>query len=127
MSSVIKQEKRTDSELERDGFKQYPRKKEIIMARELPASEAPKEIKTHWGDTLIAQAGYMICYDTGETYRQNPDDYDHWPVEAAIFRNTYKAWDETYTPTKSQEQLARMRSEGRRVGKECSYVVGSKA
>ena len=108
MSDVIRQESRSDSQLERDGFKEYPRKKELVMARKLPASEAPLKVKTAWGEILVAQAGYMICYDTGDKYAVKPEDYDHWPVEPQIFEKTYKTWDEAFAPTKAQEQLMKM-------------------
>ncbi len=108
MSDIIRQKTRSNSQLEQDGFKQYPRKKELVMARKLPASEAPLEIKTSRGETLIAQAGYMICYDTDDKFFTKPEDYDHWPVEPLIFQKTYKAWDEAFAPTKAQQQLAKI-------------------
>ena len=44
MSEVIQTKKWTKEELQQLGFKRYPRKKTIIMARRLPAAEAPLEI-----------------------------------------------------------------------------------
>lgn len=105
MSGIIRKQNRSESQLKRDGFKQYPRKKSIVLARKLPANEAPLTIKTNWGETLIAQAGYMICYDTGDKHLRNISDYDHWPVEPDIFDKTYQAWDEPFNPTPAQKEL----------------------
>lgn len=49
MADIIRQKSLTDSQLEEDGFKQYPRKKELVMARQLDDSEVPLEIKTEIG------------------------------------------------------------------------------
>lgn len=108
MADIIRQKSLTDSQLEEDGFKQYPRKKELVMARQLDDSEVPLEIKTAWGDILIAQTGYMICYDTDDKFFARPQDYAHWPVEPKIFEKTYKVWDEALAPTKAQEQLRKI-------------------
>ncbi|MGJ3240068.1 MAG: hypothetical protein ACFE0Q_15275 [Anaerolineae bacterium] len=105
MSGVIKQQQRSEDELERAGFRQYARKKSLVMVRRLPADEAPLVIQTNWGETLTASAGYMICYSVGEHARAQPSDYDHWPVEPAIFEKTYKKWDEAFTPNSAQHQL----------------------
>jgi hypothetical protein len=105
MSGVIRKQDRSEEELKRDGFKQYPRKKSLILARKLSASEAPLSIRTNWGETLVARAGYMICYDTGDKHLRHTSDYDHWPVEPNIFDKTYKAWDEPFNPTPAQKEL----------------------
>ena len=105
MTNVIRQQSKTDSQLKRDGFKDYSRKKELVMARRLPAADAPLEIKTNWGETLIAKAGYMICYNTANQFFDNVSQYDHWPVEPQIFEETYKPWDEAFLPDKAGLQL----------------------
>jgi hypothetical protein len=105
MSGVVRKQDWTDEELKEKGFEHVPRKKELIMARELPASEAPLQIRTHWGEILIAQAGYMICYSVADELKANISDYEHWPVEAAIFEKTYKAWDEAFQPNPAQRHL----------------------
>ncbi|MDQ7035019.1 MAG: hypothetical protein Q9P01_09335 [Anaerolineae bacterium] len=94
MSNVFESKKWTKEELKEMGFKQYARRKSVIMARRLPASETPLEIKTDQGDTIIAQVNYMICYTAGDTVQPRLQDYDHWPVEPNIFAVTYKEWDE---------------------------------
>jgi hypothetical protein len=105
MSDVIQTKKWTVEELKQMGFKQYPRKKTIIMARRLPAAEAPLEIKTDQGDTLIAPAGYMICYQVDETLQPTINDYFHWPVEPKIFESIYRDWDEKFEPTPAMQHL----------------------
>lgn len=105
MTGVFRPGTYSDTQLEAEGFKHYNRKKEPVMARELPADEAPMKIKTRWGETLIAQAGYMICYNPEGDYLSDPKEYNHWPVEKSIFNKTYKGWDESFEPTKAQQQL----------------------
>lgn len=105
MSGLIRKQDWSEDELKEKGFSHVPRKKEIIMARVLPASEAPLKIRTNWGEILIAQAGYMICYSSGEDKKANLGDYEHWPVDASIFAKTYKAWDEEFNPNAAQSHL----------------------
>jgi len=99
MSDVIQSKKWTKEELKELGFQEYNRKKQLVMARRLPANEAPMHIKTKQGDTLLAQAGYMICYTAGDTVQNQLSDYEHWPVESQIFEATYRVWDEKLEPT----------------------------
>lgn len=106
MAQVIKQRDWTEAELEAQGFDQYERKKELIMARRLPASEAPKRIITSSGDRLVAYAGDMICFVPGGRPSTSLDDYDHWPVDPDIFKRTYQAWDEwDWQPSESEKRL----------------------
>jgi hypothetical protein len=92
---VIKQRSWTKQELKREGFAYYERRKELVMARELPASEAPKEIKSSCDEPLIVEAGYMICYSPNEDLHHTLDAYEQWPVEPEIFGDTYSSWDES--------------------------------
>jgi hypothetical protein len=102
---VLKQKRWTREELVARGFRYHHRKKQVVMARELPPEEAPLKIVTAW-DTLIAEAGYMICYEPGETVWPALDDYMSWPVEPTIFRETYAEWDEKdWTPTPAEARL----------------------
>jgi hypothetical protein len=102
---VIKQRKWTEAELVAHGFRYYPRKKQIVMARKLLAPEAPKTIETAW-DTLVAEAGFMICYEPGDMVWPGLEDYAHWPVAPDIFEKTYHAWDETnWVPTPPEAHL----------------------
>jgi hypothetical protein len=106
MPPIIRQQAWTQDQLQGLGFIQYERFKQLVMARRLPPSEAPKTIKTSWGDTLTAQAGYVICYTPGEVVRASLDEYEHWPVEPFIFRQTYRAWkDLEWHPTPAEAAL----------------------
>ena len=97
--NVLKQRVWTEEELRAEGFRQYQRKKTVVLARELRPGEAPKRIKTAW-DTLVALAGFMICYDVSDGRKHEKlDGYQHWPVEPSIFLKTYRKWD-SKTPWK---------------------------
>lgn len=89
---VIKPRTWTERELRAAGFRYYERKKEVVMARPLPAAEAPKTIRTPW-ETLTVDAGYMICYQPGKSARRSLDEYEHWPCHPDIFQDTYRAWN----------------------------------
>jgi len=93
MSQVLKKKKWTDDDLRKAGFQHYPRRKEIVFVRTLSPQDAPLQIKTDWGDTLVAEAGYKICYRPDKVLRDNIDDYDHWPVAPEIFSATYQPFD----------------------------------
>jgi len=105
MSDVLHQRDWDDTDLRAHGFKQFDRKKEIIMVRSLPANEAPKIIHTSWGETLIAQAGYFICYAPDGEPQAHLDQYNHWPVHPDIFRKTYQKWADKFEPTPAQQHL----------------------
>lgn len=107
MSEVIKQRQWTDSELRAAGFKRYDRKKDVVLARKLPASEAPKRIYTPDGDTLTAYENYMLLYYPGNDTKASIDEYEQWPVEPEIFNKTYKPWNESWNPTPAQRHLLR--------------------
>jgi hypothetical protein len=62
-------------------------------------------IKTDW-DTLVAGAGYMICFEAGSTLREKLYDYPHWPVEPGHFAALYLAWDQPdWFPTPTENHL----------------------
>ena len=104
--SVIRQRQWGKEELRNMGYEYYERIREITMVRELPKSEAPLTIHTHYGDTLVAEAGYMICYSAGDTVFRTIDQYDHWPVAPEIFIQTYSPWDEpNWKPSPAQRHL----------------------
>jgi len=105
--NVLKQRRWTDDELLAQGFQRYDRKKTVVLARELRPNEAPKRIKTAW-DTLVAHAGFMICYDVSDGLRRaRLDAYPHWPVEPGIFLKTYRKWDgrTAWTPNAAEKHL----------------------
>ncbi|MEP7285593.1 MAG: hypothetical protein ABI947_07485 [Chloroflexota bacterium] len=103
--TIIRQRQWTHDELHAAGFRYFQRKKQVVLVRELPASEAPKVIKLDW-DTLIAEAGSMICYEAGDLLYTNLDDYYHWPVHPDIFRRNYAPWSQPrWIPTPGQIRL----------------------
>ena len=104
---VIKQRSWSDEELVAAGFNRYARKKQLVMARTLPEAEAPMTfVWPH--ETLVVEAGYVICYYPGPVERPTLNDYAHWPVRADIFERTFRAWDEAqWTPTSTERHLMR--------------------
>jgi hypothetical protein len=105
--NVLKQRRWTEEELKAEGFRSYDRKKTVVLARELRPNEAPKRIKTAW-DTLVAHAGFMICYDVSDGKKHTAlDSYTHWPVEPGIFLKTYRKWDvrTPWKPTAPEKHL----------------------
>lgn len=90
---VLRQRAWTETELLEAGFHYYRRHKKLVMARELPHSESPLIIKTGW-DTLVIEAGYIICFKPGDMAQKSLYDYPHWPVRLDHFKDTYKQWDE---------------------------------
>lgn len=95
----------TQDELRAEGFNFYHRKKNVILARELPPHEAPKIIHVEY-DTLVAPAGYIICYDPDdERVQPTIDHYPQRPVEPDVFHSTHRPWDEQWTPTPAEKDL----------------------
>jgi len=104
--NVIKQQEWTEQQLVRAGFEKYDRIKQVVMTRRLPEREAPLVINTEWGEELVAQTGYAICYRAGEVIQPTLNDYYHWPVEPYIFDDTYRPWDQRdWKPTKTEAHL----------------------
>jgi hypothetical protein len=105
---VIRQKRWTKQELVDSGFRYYARKKQIVMARMLPPEEAPMTIVTPW-DTLVATAGYVICYEPGDVVWPSLEDYPHWPVQPRHFRETYARWsDKTWRPSPTEAHLMKL-------------------
>jgi len=105
LNNVIQQEERTEEDLIAAGFKYYHRRKQLVMARVLPDDEAPLILELPW-DTLIAEAGYYICYDPGDVWYVNRDSYDRWAVRPDIFESTYNEWDvPDWQPNKPESYL----------------------
>lgn len=108
MNNIIRQRQWTPEELKAAGFRQYARKKQVVMVRQLPPEEAPLTIETTW-DSLVAPAGYMICYDPGKVAWKALEDFDHWPCEPSIFDINYRAWDQPdWKPTPPEAALLRL-------------------
>lgn len=102
---IIRQKQWTPEELAKAGFRYHARKRQIVMARILQPHEAPKTIVTPW-DTLVAPAGYVICYEPGDTVWPSLEDYHQWPVAPTIFRQTYARWGgRGWQPTPAEAHL----------------------
>ena len=57
-------------------------------------------------DTLVAPAGYIICYDPNDSDVQpTMDDYPQRPVEPDTFYQTHRLWDEDWTPSPAEQDL----------------------
>ena len=92
MENVLRQHPWTDDELVSAGFHYYERKKQLVMAARLPEALAPLQI--HYPlETVIAEAGDVICIDPGEVVRSSLLEYDHWSVKYEIFVATYHNWE----------------------------------
>jgi hypothetical protein len=102
--TILTQRKWTEQELHEAGFKYYERRKRLVLARELPPEEAPLKIR-YEHDTLIATAGYMICFDAGAVKKNALYDYEHWPVAPDHFRDLYLPWDQEFKPNSAQRHL----------------------
>lgn len=105
---ILRQREWTEQELLENGFRYYRRRKYVVLARELPPEEAPLII-VHGNNTLIATAGYMICFSAGWIKRRALYDYHHWPVAHNHFADAYLEWDEPdWKPRWGQKHLISM-------------------
>jgi len=105
---VLRQRDWSEQELLESGFRYYVRKKSVVLARELPPEEAPLKI-VYENNTLIATAGYMICFSVGWLKRKSLYDYHHWPVAPDHFSDSYLAWDDpTWKPKRGEKHLMSM-------------------
>ncbi|MBI5668635.1 MAG: hypothetical protein HZC41_11570 [Chloroflexi bacterium] len=105
---VIRQRKWTEAELRAQGFRYYASRKQVTMVRRLPPEEAPKVIKTPW-DTIVAQAGYYIAYQTNNPPGKPLDAYEPRPIEPRIFKETYARWREpNWKPSPTEAHLMKL-------------------
>ncbi len=106
---ILRQTRWLEKDLYKEGFRRYDRKKTVVLARELCVGESPMKIQTAW-DTLIAYAGYIICYDaTDGVTHESLEEYAQWSVEPHIFQNSYRAWDNSFwTPNGAEQHLINM-------------------
>jgi hypothetical protein len=105
VANVIRQKAWTEPELRADGFQYYQRNKAVVMVRQLPRDTSPVHVKVDY-ETLLVQDNHVMCYGVGDTIQPNLDDYDHWPCELDIFKETYKPWDEPdWWPTPVESDL----------------------
>lgn len=105
---VVRQRKWTKAELRDKGFRYYPSRKQVTMVRRLPPEEAPKVIKTPW-DTIVAQAGYYIAYQSTNAPGKPLDAYEPRPIEPRIFKETYAPWRvSNWKPTPTEAHLIKL-------------------
>jgi hypothetical protein len=103
---VIQQRDWTETELKRAGFQFYQRKRQVVMARILPESEAPLRIEVGGQETVMVQAGYIICYNAGQTVQTQLNEYEHWPCQPDIFQHTYLPWNDVdWQPNAAERDL----------------------
>lgn len=105
MQEVIRQRTWTKSEFRTAGFAYFDRKKEVVMARPLPVSEAPLQV-TMDRERVSVPAGYIICYSPGSRIQNQLGDYEHWPCAREDFSLTYKPWkDLGWKPKPAERDL----------------------
>lgn len=101
-TQVLRQQEWTESTLEASGFHYFEPRKRLIMAqvvRQTVNIEITLEV-------LMADVGDVICYDPSNGAHDDLDDYDHWPVQRELFRQTYRPWDDpNWRPNAAESQL----------------------
>lgn len=103
--NVLRQKEWSQEALIDAGFKYYHRRKRVVLARELPAEEAPLKL-CYEHDELIATAGYMICFSAGGRKMKSLYDYHHWPVAPEHFTDYYVELDDPHwQPNRGQRHL----------------------
>jgi hypothetical protein len=99
---ILRQRNWTDQQLIKAGFRYYPPVKRMVMAKML---DDDKNIETTL-EVLAADKGDILLYTPGDELHDDLDDYEHWPVRADLFRQTYARWDDmTWQPTPTQRFL----------------------
>lgn len=99
---VLRQRKWTEDELKAEGFQYYEPVKQRIMARLLIET---KDINLQT-ETITGRIGDIICYKPEGEVKQDPDEYEHWPVRRDIFFRNYKLWDAPdWEPTPAEKHL----------------------
>lgn len=99
---ILKQREWTEAELKARGFHYFEPIKRLVMAR---IAQEMTEVQVTL-EVLVAAEGYIICYNPSDAIYDDIDQYDHWPVQADLFRQNYKRWDEPgWQPTPAQIHL----------------------
>jgi hypothetical protein len=89
-SKVLRQRPWTKEELDSHGFTYFDPVKRLVMAR---VTKAITQVQVTL-EVLVAEQGDIICYTPGTVVHENLDEYEHWPVKARLFKESYKRWDE---------------------------------
>ncbi len=99
---ILRQRNWTDQQLIKAGFRYYTPVKRVVMAKML---DDDRNIETTL-EVLAADKGDILLYTPGDDLHGDLDDYEHWPVRADLFRQTYARWDDmTWQPTPTQKFL----------------------
>jgi len=99
---VLRQRNWTEAELIAGGFRYYQPRKRLVMARVI---NTVTNIELTL-ETLMADAGDIICYNPGAEPKTEMADYDQWPVAKELFKKTYKAWDDgSWRPNTAEAHL----------------------
>jgi hypothetical protein len=99
---VLRQRHWTEEELKAGGFHYFEPRKRLVMCRVI--SQITNVELTL--ETLMADAGDIICYNPGDKRRDEVADYEHWPVARELFRKTYKPWnDPSWRPNLAEGHL----------------------
>jgi hypothetical protein len=94
MDEIIRPRKWTKDELRKAEFRYFPRRKQLVMAARLPETIAPLHIQYPL-ETVVAEAGDVLCFEPANELRTRLSDYDHWSVKLDIFLKTYRNWDQS--------------------------------
>lgn len=99
---VLRQRDWTEQQLIKAGFRYYAPIKRVVMAKML---DTDANIETTL-EVLNADRGDILLYTPGDVLHDELDDYEHWPVRADLFRQTYSRWDDmTWQPSVTEKFL----------------------
>lgn len=99
---VLRQRQWTEAQLKAGGFRYFEPRKRLVMARVI--SQVTNVELTL--ETLMADAGDIICYYPGDKKLSDVSDYEQWPVAKELFKKTYTAWDDgSWRPNPAEADL----------------------
>lgn len=101
-AQILRQQEWTDEELRAQGFQYYETIKRLTMAQVIRST---KNIEITL-ETLVAEAGDVMCYRPADQIMESLDEYEHWPVRRDVFVKNYRPWNEpNWQPTASEKHL----------------------
>lgn len=86
------------------GFRYYPLKKQVVMARPVTLEEAPLLVMMEH-DIMIAETGDMIYYQPDPFRMQEAEEIEFRALPGDEFHRLYTMWDESWHPTTNEELL----------------------
>ena len=99
---VLRQRNWTEAQLKAGGFQYFQPRKRLVMARVI--SQVTNVELTL--ETLMADAGDIICYNPGDKKLNDVSEYEQWPVAKELFKKTYTAWDDgSWRPNPAEAHL----------------------